>query len=235
MARVALPPVLTCESPFLPDGRHSALDNLIEVLRQWCREKPGAANRWRGPDRFEILDGFLDTFAEFYRDETPPVLMVRCGNALRERLAAESPAVRVSERMGPQKGKDWAWTDVALDGSVPAETLRELIDHSYQRVYDGLNDLQRLQVSMIARGLARRRSSRSEVGWVEPQRPSPLGLDPAYFDSISIWADPRDTARGDFTNVHTDYQCGERGGSGCRSRRVGRRDATHRDRTGAAW
>ena len=126
------------------------MDDLIELLRQRCLEKPGVTIRSEDRDEFGILDGSLDMFVQLFLDEPTPVLMVRCGNALRKKLATRSSSVSVSDRM-KWKTKGWKWTDVVLDGSIPPEVLLELIDHSYQLLHDELDDVERLRISMLAR------------------------------------------------------------------------------------
>jgi len=128
------------------------LNDLIERLRQRCLEKPGVTSRSKNRDEFGILDGFLDTFVKIFLDERTPVLMIRCGDALRNQLEATSSAISVSKRMRWET-KGWTWTDVVLDGSIPPETLLSLIDHSYQRLYDQLDDAHHLRISMLTRGL----------------------------------------------------------------------------------
>ena len=93
------------------------MDDLIELLRRRCLEKPAVTIRSEDRDEFRILDGSLDTFVRLFLDEPTPVLMIRCGHALRKKMAARSSAVSVSERM-KWKTKGWKWTDVALDGSI---------------------------------------------------------------------------------------------------------------------
>jgi predicted DNA-binding protein (MmcQ/YjbR family) len=127
------------------------VDDLIELLRQRCLEKPAVTIRSEDRDEFRILDGSLDLFVRLFLDEPTPVLMIRCGDALRKKMAGSS-AVSVSERMRWQT-KDWKWTDVVLDGSIPPEVLLKLIDHSYQLLHDALDDDERLRISMLARGL----------------------------------------------------------------------------------
>jgi uncharacterized protein YwqG len=49
--------------------------------------------------------------------------------------------------------KGWAWTDVALDGSIPEAELLGLVDDSYQITYDGLYDFQKEKLSVLTRKL----------------------------------------------------------------------------------
>src|SRR4051812_3482992 len=71
------------QPPPRADRRFLVLDDLIETLRQRCIEKPGVTIRSDDRDVFGILEGYLDTFAKFYPEESPPVLMIRCGDVLR--------------------------------------------------------------------------------------------------------------------------------------------------------
>lgn len=128
------------------------MDDLIESLRRRCLEKPGVTTRSEDRNEFGILTGFLDIFARIHPEESPPVLLIRCADDVRQRIAASSSAICVSSRMCWET-EGWSWTDVVLDGSIPAETVLGLVDHSYQRLYDEFDARQRLRVSLLARGL----------------------------------------------------------------------------------
>lgn len=128
------------------------MGDLIESIRQRCIEKAGSTIRSANRNQFGILEGFLDTFARLYLNEPAPVLMIRCGDDLRKQLEASSSAVSVSGRMCWET-EGWTWTDIILDGSIPAETLLNLIDHSYQLLYDQLDKAQHHRISMLKRGL----------------------------------------------------------------------------------
>jgi uncharacterized protein YwqG/predicted DNA-binding protein (MmcQ/YjbR family) len=130
--------------------------SLIDRLRLHCRTKPGAGeNEFVGDEDepgYNVLRGFLNNFAEFYLNEAPPVLLLRCRDSVRKRLSRIHGGVRISERMH-WKPEGWRWTDVTLDGSVPEETLRSLIDHSYQLVIDSFDHDQRHEIDLVAHKL----------------------------------------------------------------------------------
>jgi predicted DNA-binding protein (MmcQ/YjbR family) len=125
---------------------------LIETLPRRCVEKPGVTRDALDDEEYGVLGGFLDGFARFILDESPPVLLLRCRNSVRRRLQKLSSAIRVSKRMG-WKREGWAWTDVILDGSIPKESLLSLIDDSYQLVYDSLPDDEKQQITLLSRNL----------------------------------------------------------------------------------
>lgn len=158
------------------------MDDLINLLRRRCLEKPGVTVRSEEGDQFGILEGFLDKFARFYLGESPPVLMIRCGDELRNRLEVTSPAVRASERMCWET-EGWTWTDVVLDGSIPAETLLDLIDHSYRLLYDQFDAGQHHRISMLSRGLGPDEALSELISFhrLEGRRPDIEGVSrPAY-------------------------------------------------------
>jgi predicted DNA-binding protein (MmcQ/YjbR family) len=129
-------------------------EGLVDRLRAHCRTKPGMTDGECFDDdeaAYSVLGGFGDDFAQFYLGESPPVLMVRCRNALRRRLSKTYAGVRVSDRMCWDT-VGWDWTDVALDGAIPEATLLSLIDDSYQLVVDGLDEDRRHELSLIADG-----------------------------------------------------------------------------------
>ncbi len=95
----------------------------------------GGVGLERAQTSFHLLDGFRDGWAHFYLDETPPVLMLRCADSERQRLAKESSSITVSDRMHWET-EGWTWTDIPLDGTISEEALLSLIDQSYQLVYD---------------------------------------------------------------------------------------------------
>jgi uncharacterized protein YwqG/predicted DNA-binding protein (MmcQ/YjbR family) len=125
---------------------------LIDSLRKSCREKPGATKDPLYDEEYGILNGDLSGFARFILDETPPVIMLRCRDDVRERLKKTSRSIRPSERMHWDT-QGWAWTDVALDGSIPDAELLALVDDSYQITYDGLYDFEKERLSVLTRNL----------------------------------------------------------------------------------
>ena len=128
------------------------MPTLIDSLRKRCREKPGATKNPLYDEEYGVLDGDLTGFARFILDETPPVVMLRCRDAVRKRLQKTSRGIRVSDRMHWDTA-GWAWTDIALDGSIPEAELLALVDDSYQITYDGLYDFQKERLSVLTRNL----------------------------------------------------------------------------------
>lgn len=142
-----------------------ATTQLLQALRTRCRQKPGMQASY-SDDEYNILGGFLDSFAKLILDETPPVLLIRCRDAVREQLAARFSGVMISQRMH-WNTVDWKWTDVVLDGSLPEETLLRLIDDSYDLVYnsESISADTKHEIELIERRLPQREVLEDLIGW----------------------------------------------------------------------
>jgi uncharacterized protein YwqG/predicted DNA-binding protein (MmcQ/YjbR family) len=141
---------------------------LIQRLLAHCQRKPGAQKGWDYSDEhpyFNILGGFLDNFASFFLGETPPVLVLRCPDAERERLAQHTPSIRVSGRMFWET-QGWTWTDIDLDGTLSEVTLLSLIDQSYRLVYDSEIDTnQKHEIELVAQQLSQQEILDDLITW----------------------------------------------------------------------
>ncbi len=122
---------------------------LVKTLRQHCLSMPGGKLDDLGD--YSVLDGDLKQYATFEVNESPPFLLFRCRDSVRNKLGAK--AVRVSKRMNWDT-EGWNWCETDLDGPLPLETLRSLIDDSYQLVLEDLDDDQRFEIELITRGLS---------------------------------------------------------------------------------
>jgi len=94
-----------------------------------CLSKPGAEESTPfGPDTLVYkVDGKI--FAITSPDDFPPRVNLKCDPEraieLRDRYESILPGYHMNKRH---------WNTVVLDGSVPSELVRELVDHSYQLV-----------------------------------------------------------------------------------------------------
>ena len=117
---------------------------LVKTLRQHCLSMPGGKLDDLGD--YSVLDGDLKQYATFEVNESPPFLLFRCRDSVRNKLGAK--AVRVSKRM-KWDTEGWNWCETDLDGPLPLETLRSLIDDSYQLLLEDLDDDDRFEIDLI--------------------------------------------------------------------------------------
>ena len=105
----------------------------LDVLRRHCLAKPGATEDLPfGPDTLVFrVAGKMFALADL--DGLPPTVNLKCDPeravALRERYADVRPGYHMDKRH---------WNTVGLQGDVPGDVVRDLVDHSYALVVAGL-------------------------------------------------------------------------------------------------
>lgn len=110
----------------------------IEAVRAYLGSKPGAVEDFPfGPETLVVkVRGKM--FGLVGWDEMPLRLTLKCDPSQAEALRAQHPAVQPGYYMNKQH-----WNTVTLDGTVPTETLREMMDESYALVVKGLPKVER--------------------------------------------------------------------------------------------
>lgn len=100
-----------------------------ESFRAYCLAKPGAAESTPfGPDNLVFkLDGKM--FALLAIDEVPPRANLKCDPDLALELRDRYEDVRAGYHMNKKH-----WNTVVLEGAVPQNELRKMIDHSYELI-----------------------------------------------------------------------------------------------------
>ena len=107
-----------------------------------CTAKPGSAEDYPFGDGVAVYKVAGRMFALVPLDDEPPSISLKCdpdlAESLRDRYAGITPGYHLNKRH---------WNTVALDGSVPADEVGELIDHSYDLVVAQLTRAQRNQLA----------------------------------------------------------------------------------------
>ncbi len=104
-----------------------------EALRAHCLSQIEAVEEFPfGPDvRVFKVRGRM--FALMAADADPPRISLKCDPLLSEALRATHPAVQPGYHLNKRH-----WITVMADGTLPDAEVRDLIDHSYDRVVAGL-------------------------------------------------------------------------------------------------
>ena len=105
----------------------------LEALRTHCLAKPGATEGFPfGPDVL-VFKVAGKMFALVNLERLPITVALKCDPdralLLRDRYTGVQPAYHMSKRH---------WNGVALRGDVPADVVREVVDHSYALVVAAL-------------------------------------------------------------------------------------------------
>jgi predicted DNA-binding protein (MmcQ/YjbR family) len=106
--------------------------NRDEVL-ELCAQMPGAFEDYPFGDEVAVFKVGGKMFALISLDGEQGFVNLKCDPAwaleLRERHAAVRPGYHTNKRH---------WNTVDLDGSIEADELREMVEHSYDLVVSGL-------------------------------------------------------------------------------------------------
>jgi len=105
----------------------------LDALRDYCLAKPGATEGFPFDEDTLVFKVAGKMFALISLERVPPTVALKCDPEraldLRETYEAVTPAYHMSKTH---------WNGVGLRGDVPAEVVRDLVDHSYALVVAGL-------------------------------------------------------------------------------------------------
>jgi predicted DNA-binding protein (MmcQ/YjbR family) len=125
-------------------------------LRRWCLEQAGAVEDFPFGPEHSVFKVAGKIFALSALDRVPLEVSVKCEPELAHQLRAGYPAIRPGYHLNKRH-----WNTITLDGSLPDQLARDLIEDSYDLIVSALP------------GRVRR-----ELGWAP-------GADPAASDARS--------------------------------------------------
>src|SRR5579859_8152752 len=132
-------------------------DSLVDDMRAYCRAKPGVKEDLNvfGAQypTYPILGKFLGFFAQFYLNQTPVVLLLRCMDRRLVQFQANYSSIQVSEKM-KWDTVGWKWVDVLLDSSIPKTELYRLIDEAYDLIFNTLDEIEKRLIALSTQHLS---------------------------------------------------------------------------------
>ncbi|ARA92015.1 MmcQ-like protein [Rhodothermaceae bacterium RA] len=105
----------------------------LDALRAYCLAKTGATEELPFGEDVLVFKVMGKMFALTNLTWLPPGVNLKCDPARAVELRERYDAVRPGYHMNKTH-----WNTVMLDGSLPPELVRALIDHSYELVVRGL-------------------------------------------------------------------------------------------------
>lgn len=108
------------------------------ALQAYVLAKPGATETYPFGPQPLVAKVMGKMFALLAQTSTPPQISLKCDPAMAQFLRDEYPAVQAGYHLDKRH-----WNTVTLDGSVPADELRGMVDESYMLVVQGLTRAQR--------------------------------------------------------------------------------------------
>ena len=119
-------------------GQTFTLETLIEI----CSQKPGAEKTLPfGPETLVMKVGGK-MFALIPLDSSSLSINLKCDPFLAQGLRERYPAIKPGYHMNKVH-----WNTVHIDGSIPEDIIKNLIDHSYDLVYNSLTKKKQEEVS----------------------------------------------------------------------------------------
>ena len=102
-------------------------------LRRWCLQHAGAIEDFPFGPEHSVFKVAGKMFALSALDRTPLEVSVKCEPALAEQLRAAHPAIQPGYHLNKRH-----WNTITLDGSLPDQLVRDLIEDSYDLVVSAL-------------------------------------------------------------------------------------------------
>jgi predicted DNA-binding protein (MmcQ/YjbR family) len=102
-------------------------------LRAWCLARPGAIEDFPFDAHTSVFKVAGKMFALSGLRSQPLRVSVKCEPEVAEQLRATYPAVQPGYHLNKRH-----WNTVTIDGSLPDETVCEMIENSYDLVVAGL-------------------------------------------------------------------------------------------------
>ena len=126
-------------------------------LRRWCLQQTGAMEEFPFGPETSVFKVAGKIFSLSALDRVPLEVSVKCEPELAVALRNSYPAIRPGYHLNKRH-----WNTIRLDGSLPDELVRDLVEDSYDLVVSALPKRVREQLGWarlpptVARGAARR-------------------------------------------------------------------------------
>jgi predicted DNA-binding protein (MmcQ/YjbR family) len=120
-------------------------------LRMWCLHQPGAIEDFPFGPEYSVFKVAGKMFAVSALDRAPLAVSVKCEPELAVGLRDTHPAIRPGYHLNKRH-----WNTITLDGSLPDQVVRDLVEDSYDLVVSALP-----------------KRTRKQLGWAPGAEPTP--------------------------------------------------------------
>jgi predicted DNA-binding protein (MmcQ/YjbR family) len=102
-------------------------------IREYCLQNSGATAGYPFGEGVLVIKALDKMFALVFEDSDPLRMNLKCDPEDAQALRTQYPAIIPGYHMNKEH-----WNTLILDGSLPADLVFELIDHSYDLVVRGM-------------------------------------------------------------------------------------------------
>ncbi len=117
----------------------------IEEIREYCIAKPGVTEGFPFDQTTLVFKVMNKMYALTGLEGDPPFVNLKCDPDRAIELRGQYEDIRPGFHMNKQQ-----WNSVYFTGSLTADLVRELIDHSYDLVVKGLKKKDREELDSLA-------------------------------------------------------------------------------------
>jgi predicted DNA-binding protein (MmcQ/YjbR family) len=110
-------------------------------LRRWCLEHPGAVEDFPFSPGTSVFKVGGKIFAISALESEPLTVSVKCEPELAGQLRHTYPAIRPGYHLNKRH-----WNTITLDGTLPDQLVRDLVEDSYDLVVSALPKLARQEL-----------------------------------------------------------------------------------------
>jgi len=116
----------------------------IEEIREYCITKPAVTEGFPFGQDVLVFKVMNKMFALTGLEGDPPYVNLKCDPERAIELRGQYEDIQPGYHMNKAQ-----WNSVYFTGSIPADLVRELIDHSYELVVQGLKKKDREELDSI--------------------------------------------------------------------------------------
>lgn len=116
-----------------------------EQIKRLCLEQPGAEETFPFSAELSVFKVGGKVFALTALDESPLSISLKCVPEVAVKLRLEYPAITAGYHLNKQH-----WNTVVIDGSVPDDLVREMIEDSYDLVRSKLPKAVRIALGDVS-------------------------------------------------------------------------------------
>ena len=117
----------------------------LDELRDYCLSKPATAESLPFDDTTLVFKVMGKMFALISLETSPLRISLKCESEQAVELRETYPAIQPGFHLSKKH-----WNTITLDGSLRDSLVRQLIDHSYDRVVAGLPVVMRKELAGLS-------------------------------------------------------------------------------------
>ncbi|WP_214484284.1 MmcQ/YjbR family DNA-binding protein [Bacillus sp. SM2101] len=114
----------------------------FKELQESCLTKRGAYEDFPFGDDAHVMKVGTKMFAILSQGETHPAISLKCEPDVNEMLREQYPAIKPGYHLNKRH-----WNTITVDGTVPNKQILQMIDRSYELVFNSLRKAEKAEIN----------------------------------------------------------------------------------------